>query len=151
MKKGLLLFFVLLMGTIATYAAPKSVKASPQNQFIDSEKNAALVEGLQNMSLEEVLNMTPKSYREKTGERLGFVKSVKLKIAQTVVKRNQRKSATDLPKAAYIVLAFIGFGWLAMGLLDNFEGNNWWIGLILYALLWLPGFIYSLIKMKDYY
>ena len=48
-------------------------------------------------------------------------------------------------------MSIFWLGWLAMGLMDDFEGNNWWVSLILYVLCWLPGVIYSLVKMKDYY
>ena len=47
-------------------------------------------------------------------------------------------------------------GWIvkmvAMGLMDNWEGNNWWVNLILsWILCWLPGVIHAFVKMKDYY
>jgi uncharacterized membrane protein YqaE (UPF0057 family) len=48
-------------------------------------------------------------------------------------------------------LAILGFGWLGMGILDDFEGEKWLISLLLYCLVSLPGLIYTLIKMKDYY
>ena len=56
-----------------------------------------------------------------------------------------------LSKGIYILLAFLGLGWLGMGLNDNFEGTDWIISLVLYLLFWLPGFIYTLVKMKKYY
>jgi len=56
-----------------------------------------------------------------------------------------------IPKPLYVVLAIIALGWLAMGINDNFEGWHWVISLLLYILGWLPGVIYTLIMMKDYY
>jgi hypothetical protein len=61
------------------------------------------------------------------------------------------KATSYLPKAAYIVMAIFFLGWLAMGINDNFSGIEWVLSLILYILLWLPGFIYTLIMMKKYY
>ena len=58
---------------------------------------------------------------------------------------------TDVPKGLYIVAAIFGWGWLCMGLMDDFGGNNWWVNLILVFLFVLPGLIHALIKMKDYY
>jgi uncharacterized membrane protein YqaE (UPF0057 family) len=61
------------------------------------------------------------------------------------------KESLDISKGVYVILAIIGFGWLAMGLNDNFEGFDWLISLLLYILGWLPGVIYTLIMMKKYY
>ncbi len=61
------------------------------------------------------------------------------------------KENLDISKGVYILLAIIGFGWLAMGFNDNFEGFDWLISLLLYVLGWLPGVIYTLIMMKKYY
>ena len=72
---------------------------------------------------------------------------------QTVVSKmlDDKSSNAEIPKVLYIVLSIIGFGWLAMGVNDNFEDWDWVISLILTILAWLPGVIYSLIKMKKYY
>jgi len=56
-----------------------------------------------------------------------------------------------IPQVLYIILAIFPLGWLGMGINDNFEGYNWLISLLLYILGWLPGLIYTLIMMKDYY
>ena len=61
------------------------------------------------------------------------------------------KGGAEISKGLYIVLAIFGLGWLGMGLNDNFKGDEWLISLLLYILFWLPGFIYTLIKMKKYY
>ena len=57
----------------------------------------------------------------------------------------------EISKGVYILLAIIGFGFLGIGLNENFEGINWLIGLLLCLLFWLPGLIYALIMMKNYY
>ena len=62
-----------------------------------------------------------------------------------------RHDSDAIPKPLYVVLAIIALGWLAMGINDNFEGWNWVLSLVLYILGWLPGVIYTLIMMKDYY
>lgn len=61
------------------------------------------------------------------------------------------KGKAEISKPLYIVLAILPFGWLAMGINDNFEGWDWVISLVLYILGWLPGLIYTLVKMKKYY
>jgi hypothetical protein len=74
-------------------------------------------------------------------------------VATTEVKKEapaKVAAASGVDKTVYIVLAILGFGWLAIGLNDNFKGQKWIIALVL-GLLWFPGVIYSLIHMKDYY
>ena len=107
-------------------------------------------EGLK-MGMEEFLSLTPKKYREVTGERLGIKNTLKLKAAQKIIRKRLKKNEEDIPKGLYIVLAIFGLGWLGIGLLTDFEGNDWWVNLLLTILCWLPGFIHALIKMKDYY
>lgn len=123
-------------------------------QLGDSPLTAAGADAdaLGSLDLDAFLDLTPKKYRELTGERLGVKGSLALKAAQKQVKKQFKSGRdADIPKGLYVVLVIFGWGWLAMGLMDDFEGNNWWVSLILYILCWLPGLIHALIKMKDYY
>jgi uncharacterized membrane protein YqaE (UPF0057 family) len=104
---------------------------------------------LAKVKVEEFLNLTPKKYRELTGEKLGIKKTLQLKAAQKFLKKSMNK--TDIPKGLYIVLVIFGWGFLAMGLLDDWTGKNWWMNLLLTFLCWIPGVIHGLIKMKEYY
>jgi uncharacterized membrane protein YqaE (UPF0057 family) len=70
---------------------------------------------------------------------------------QTIVSKLLKKASPEISKSLYVVLAIFWLGWLAMGINDNFEGWDWVISLLLYCILWLPGFIYTLVKMKKYY
>jgi uncharacterized membrane protein YqaE (UPF0057 family) len=68
------------------------------------------------------------------------------------IEMNQTAEAdSSIPKILYIILALLGLGWLAMGINSNFRGSDWIIGLVLSLLFWIPGFIYTLVKMKKYY
>ena len=72
---------------------------------------------------------------------------------QTIVSRVMHKLAkasAEIPKVLYIVMSIVALGWLAMGINGDFEDWDWVIALLL-SILWLPGVIYSLIKMKKYY
>lgn len=71
-------------------------------------------------------------------------------VLSKLLTRVAGKSA-EIPKVLYIVLAIIGFGWLGMGINDSFSDWDWVISLVLYFLGWLPGLIYTLIKMNKYY
>jgi uncharacterized membrane protein YqaE (UPF0057 family) len=71
-------------------------------------------------------------------------------LLSRIIHPSASKSAS-IPQWLYIVLAIFPLGWLGMGINDNFEGYDWAISLILYVLGWLPGIIYTLIMMKNYY
>ena len=105
------------------------------------------------MNLNDFLTLTPKTYKEATGKRLGLKNTLKLKAAQKFLKKNLNAEAggSDVPKGLYIIMTIFWLGWLAQGIMDDFSGNNWWVSLLLYILCWLPGVIYSFVKMNDYY
>ena len=85
--------------------------------------------------------------------------AVTTEASKTVTKKQSWFSKTihkvakkaAVSQAAYIILSIFFLGSLAIGLNDNFEGYSWLIALLLYIILWLPGFIYSLVVMGDYY
>lgn len=64
---------------------------------------------------------------------------------------NKKAGSSAIPQVLYIIMAIFWLGWLAMGINDNFSGYDWLISLLLYFLFWLPGFIFTLIKMGKYY
>lgn len=66
-------------------------------------------------------------------------------------KLSNKAGSSTIPQVLYILLAIFWLGWLAMGINDNWNGYDWLISLLLYFLFWLPGFIYTLIKMSKYY
>jgi uncharacterized membrane protein YqaE (UPF0057 family) len=101
--------------------------------------------------VEKVMHMTPKQYEQMTGKKLTLGKKIQLKIAQKKLAKAVRKGDQSISKGLYVVLAIFGLGWVAMGILDDFSGTKWIISLVLYLLFYLPGLIYTLIKMKDYY
>jgi len=103
-------------------------------------------------NLEGFIKLTPAEYQKMTGQKLTLKEKLKLKAAQALLKKQLKKADnSSIPQVLYIILAIIGFGWLAMGIMDNWKGNNWWINLILTFLFWLPGLIHALIVMKNYY
>ena len=116
---------------------------------------AALSTQLTNFTAEDFLELSPKQVREMTGEKLGVKGTLALKAAQKAVKQQMNAAsgqrAADFPKGGYIVLVIFGLGFIPMGIMDDWQGNNWWLNLILSFLCWLPGVIHGLIKMKDYY
>ena len=82
--------------------------------------------------------------------RLGVKKSVQLKAAEKSIKK-ATKGEPDISSGLYVLLAILGLGWVAMGVMDDWSGNDWIVNLILTALWWLPGLIHALVKKKNYY
>jgi hypothetical protein len=79
-------------------------------------------------------------------------KEFKMQKKVEKIKNFLQKGGSDkLSKGLYILLAIIGWGFLGMGLVSDWEGSEWIICLILSCLFILPGLIYALIKMKNYY
>ncbi len=146
MKKALLFSLFLILG----FGAKAVNSVNWATQFGDEPKIQVLTPEMSKMNVEQFLNMTPKSYKEMTGEKLGIKKTLQLKAAQKFIK-SKMHNGEDIEKGLYIILAIFGLGFIAMGLIDDWEGQNWWMNLILTALCWLPGVIHALIKMKDYY
>lgn len=131
---------------------PENASLTPSKWYQDNNKQAEL-QGLSpemtQMKMEEFLTLTPSKFEEMTGKKLSWKKKVELKLAQKFLKK--KAAGADISKGLYVVLAIIGFGWLAMGLLDDWNGSDWIIALVLSLLFWLPGVIFSLIKMNKYY
>jgi len=146
MKRILTTLAVLMFFASSSFAV---VKTNWAEQYNNQPGVEHLSDEMTSMSMDDFMNLTPKKYRQMTGERLGFKKSVQLKVAQKMIKRSQKRE--DISQGLYIVLAIFWLGWLAIGVLEDWDGSEWIIALVLYALFWLPGFIYSLIKMGDYY
>lgn len=85
----------------------------------------------------------------------GSVTATNPEVQQTTkavhTKKASRASSAVMPAILYVILAILGFGWLAMGINDNFGDFDWIISLILYILFYIPGLIYTLVKMGKYY
>lgn len=100
--------------------------------------------------LQELAGMSVAEFEQMSGQKMSLLEKVAFKKMQRALKQSQGKNA-DIPQVLYIILAFLGFGWLAMGVMDNWSGSTWVINLILTLLFWLPGFIHALIVMGRYY
>ena len=146
MKKVLLFSLLMIAGFSSKAINPINIAAElegePQIEVLTPE--------MSNMTAENFLALTPKTYKEMTGKKLGIKKTLQLKAAQKLIKSKMNKGE-DIEKGLYIILVIFGLGFIAMGLMDDWDGQNWWMNLILTALCWLPGLIHGLVKMKDYY
>ena len=121
------------------------------NNFNGNPEMKAITPEMAKMGLEQFLTLTPAKYKELTGKKLGFRKTLELKAAQKIVKKHMAKGSGDISKGLYILLAILGLGWVAMGIMDDWDGSDWIVNLVLTVLCWLPGVIHAFIKMKKYY
>lgn len=133
-----------LLVSIASMAAPVLVTPSSQ----PADKPVTDKPAMQAQLKASILSMTPAKMEEMTGRKMTVVQKVALKAIQKKLKKSK---AAEIPKGVYILLAIVGLGWLGIGLLTDFTGNEWWISLLLYFLFFLPGLIYTLVVMKNFY
>ncbi|MFM2385905.1 MAG: hypothetical protein RL660_662 [Bacteroidota bacterium] len=94
----------------------------------------------------------------------------KQKVLEYLLVKKLRKGApSDISQTVYIILTILSLGWLAIGLLTDWQGSDWLValaitaaGYILFGLIgffvpfiWLlgpvPGIVYCIMKMKEYY
>lgn len=146
--KKIILLFSLCIFSLSAFAVNKHLhlkKVSVDKQFVN------LPADIFQQSADDFLDMTPRKYRKMTGKRLGLKNSIKLKVAQKMFKRQLKGDSAPISKGGFIVLAIIGWGFLGLGLNDDWQGDNWWIALLLGVLCWIPGVIYTLTKTKNYY
>lgn len=145
MKNILIIGFLLFSVGSAFGVGSKNI----EKQLVETQKFDLHPE-IMNMTIGDMLDMSPKDYRRITGERLGIKNAIKMKVAQRHFKRKMRKKETQISSGLYVLLAILGFGWLAMGIISDWDGDDWIINLILTLLCWLPGLIHALVKKSEY-
>ncbi len=156
-KQLTLSLFVLAFAALSMSVAVASEKAVAPAEAILAETGLP-ADAISN--LDEFINLTPKKYREMTGKKLSLKETIVMKLAQKKIKKQIRKANKgqkdgdeEFPKGLFIVCAiFLPIAAVIfMGIMDDWKGNTWWTAAILYALCYLPGLIYTLTKVKNYY
>ena len=142
-------FMMLFLAAMSMAAVPTQVASLPTGD----QKVNDNVDKIFRDNLTAFLDLTPRSYEEMTGEKLTLRETMKLKAAQKMVKNQLKKADGEdtFPKGAYIVLVILGWGFIPLGILSDWKGNDWWVNLLLTFLCWIPGVIHGLSKMKNYY
>lgn len=144
--------FTICLLALFAWTSQAAVKANWADEFNGQPEIEALSPEMMQMGIDQFLSLTPKKYKELTGEKLTIGQTVKLKAAQKVIKRQMKHGAEpDISKGLFVLLAILGVAWVAMGVMDDWEGSDWIVNLILYILCYLPGLIHALTKMKKYY
>ena len=156
MKKILILLAISTLG-INSARADFGVTPTGQTTVSVTEKAVAdnNLQGIVNpkISAEDFIKLTPKKVKKELGRNLKIKEVLALKAAQKAVRKeiSKNQGGGDIPQIAYIVLAIFGFAWVAMGIMDDWSGNDWIINLVLVILCFIPGLIHALVKMSKYY
>lgn len=134
----------------------------PQAPTVANAEQVKKIEAmLTKMSSQDLSNLSIRQVEDLTGHQLSFKEKVALKVLKMKAKKMQKKAAAemksgkghadpDLEKGTYIILAIL-IPFVAVGLATDWEGSDWLVALLLSVLCWVPGLIYALIKMKEYY
>lgn len=151
-KLGLLFFFVLMLQNAFAFA-PRTAPITPMPSDVITEENMALIEILQDVTVEEFLELTPRAIKEKTGKKLKFKEIIALKTAQKKLKKaiaNEELPADDEDKVLIYVLCFF-IPPLAVYLMHEFDDNKFVVNLILSLLCGIPGIIHAFILASKYF
>lgn len=120
-------------------------------QYGDIPGVASLPDAIHALDMEAFLALTPAKYKRITGHPLTVREALTLKAAQKSLRKAQR-DPDAMPELAFVILALFGFGWVAMGLLSDWQSSDWIINLLLtFCCCWLPGLIHALVRMPYYY
>jgi len=149
MKQKISLIAVLLFTAIfsanAINSSNKSIIATnPTSIDFSNFEKSTTVNG------KSLTTITPNDIQKLTGKKLSLKEVIKLKAAQKLLKAKANKGGEGYSKGIFILLALLGWAWLLMGIQDDFSGSTWIVNLLLTVLCWLPGFIHSMVHMKDY-
>jgi uncharacterized membrane protein YqaE (UPF0057 family) len=171
MRKLLIILtsFLLINGTYGNAIAVAPAKKASEI-FLPIGNNG------QKISLLELSKISMKDLEELSGKKMSFYEKIAYKSGQRSLRKSINKDGTidkdfinkmtkagkkstsspyasegSMPKWAYILLVIIGLGFIPIGIMSNWTGNDWWISILLTLCFWLPGVIFGLIVMKKYY
>jgi len=171
MRKLLIILasFLLINGTYGNAIAVAPAKKASEI-FLPIGNNG------QKISLLELSKISMKDLEALSGKKMSFSEKIAYKSGQRSLRKNihadgtldknfvkkmakTNKSSTgspyaeggNIPQWAYIVLVIFALGFIPIGVMSDWKGNDWWINLLLTLCFWIPGVIHGLIVMKKYY
>lgn len=109
MKKLVLPILVFVVALLAVQPAHAFVvKVTDQDKIQTSAEAAGLdMNGLENLTIDEFLDLSPRQIRQETGQKLSLKEVIALKAAQKAVKKELRKGNEDKPKSQLIALLLV--------------------------------------------
>lgn len=108
------------------------------------------MDAFKHMTPQDFVNMTPKQYREATGDKLNFKEVVALKAAQKRVKKHMNGNDEPTDEKALIFLLAFFIPPLAVYFCYDI-GKEFWTNLILTLLCGIPGIIHAFVVCSKYY
>lgn len=109
MKKLVLPILVFFVAFLSVQPAQAFVvKVTDQDKIETSAEEAGFeMNGLEHLTIDEFLDLTPKQIRQETGQKLNLKEIIALKAAQKAVKKELRKGNEDTPKSQLIALLLV--------------------------------------------
>lgn len=116
--------FSMLAFALMIFTIPSSALVVPSTTPESAKKESTSVNALSGMSVENFLALTPKKYKELTGEKLSITQKISLKLAQKKVKRalknNEKIDSTTMASA--VDTSDFNIGGFILGLLLSVIG-----------------------------
>lgn len=115
--------FSLMAIAMVIFSLPSSALVAPSSLPVPA-KSESTAAPLSKMTVEEFLSLTPKKYKELTGEKLSFTKKISLKLAQKKIKKairnNEKVDANTMATA--VDTSDFNIGGFILGLLLSVVG-----------------------------
>ena len=137
------LLFAVIFSVNAINPSNKTIATNPTSVDFSNFEKSNTING------KSLTDITPNDIQKLTGKKLSLKEVIKLKAAQKILKA-KKAGGDGYSKGIFILLALLGWSWLLMGIQDDFSGSTWLVNLLLTLLCWLPGFIHSMVHMKEY-
>lgn len=122
-SKRLLRFSLLAFG-LMIFTLSTSALTVPSTTPVPVKSESTAVAPFSNMSVEDFLNLTPKKYKELTGEKLSLTKKISLKLAQkkirNAIKKNEKIDSDTMANA--VDTSDFNIGGFILGLLLSVVG-----------------------------
>jgi hypothetical protein len=119
-----LLRFSLLAFALMIFNFPSSALTIPSTVPVPPKAESTVAAPFANMSVEEFLALTPKKYKELTGEKLSFTQKISLKLAQKKVRKALRNNENidSITMANAVDTSDFNIGGFVLGLLLSLVG-----------------------------
>jgi uncharacterized protein YgiM (DUF1202 family) len=114
----------MLAFALMIFTVPSSALITPSTSPVPAKTEKKVVAPFSQMNVEEFLALTPKKYKELTGEKLSFGQKISLKIAQKKIrkalKNNEKIDSATMANA--VDTSDFNIGGFVLGLLLNVVG-----------------------------
>jgi hypothetical protein len=119
-----LLRFSMLAFAVMIFNVPSSALTVPSAMPVLPKAESAVAAPFANMNVEEFLALTPKKYKELTGEKLSLTQKISLKLAQKKIRKalKNNESVDSITMANAVDTSDFNIGGFVLGLLLSVVG-----------------------------